>query len=192
MVQERTAALEQALSLFTKYGCKRVSMDDVAHALGISKKTLYTHFKTKDELVLESVAYLLQRTHLKMSNFFELSDGHNDPFKRVIQIYRVGLKELRNLSPTFLFGLKKYYPEAFNFYNNFRQGIVWTYILDLLQEAKNKGQIKEGINLKLICELFLLRTDEIILPQSDFFDNYTTEELLEHLIIVPLQGIRAL
>ena len=192
MVQERTAVLKQALFLFTKYGCKRVSMDDVAHALGISKKTLYTHFKTKDELVLESVAHLLQRTHLKMSNFFEISDGHNDPFKRVIQIYRVGLKELRNLSPTFLFGLKKYYPEAFNFYNNFRQGIVWTYILDLLQEAKNEGQIKEGINLKLICELFLLRTDEIILPQSDFFDNYTTEELLEHLIIVPLQGIRAL
>ncbi|WP_141239630.1 hypothetical protein [Croceivirga radicis] len=61
-----------------------------------------------------------------------------------------------------------------------------------MQEAKNKGQIKEGINLKLICELFLLRTDEIILSQSDFFDNYTTEELLEHLIIVSLQGIRAL
>ncbi|OQD44351.1 hypothetical protein BUL40_02020 [Croceivirga radicis] len=82
-------------------------MDNVAHALGISKKTRYTHFQTKDELVLESVAHLLQRTQLKMSIFFELSDGHNVPFKRVNQIYRVGLKELRNLSPTFLFGLKK-------------------------------------------------------------------------------------
>lgn len=79
-------------------------MDDVAHALGISKKTRYIHFKTKNELVLESVARLLLRTHLKMSNFFEISDGHNDPFKRVIQIHRVGLN---SLSPTFLFGLKK-------------------------------------------------------------------------------------
>ena len=50
--------------------------------------------------------------------------------------------------------------------------------------------LKENINIKLICELFILRMNEVILPNRDFFDSYSNEELLEHLIIVPLQGIK--
>lgn len=57
-------------------------------------------------------------------------------------------------------------------------------------EAREKGQIRESINLKLVCELFLLRIDNIILPFSEFFENYSIDELLEHLVVVPLQGIQ--
>ncbi|WP_209401491.1 TetR/AcrR family transcriptional regulator [Pseudozobellia sp. WGM2] len=182
--------LEQALTLFTQYGCKRVSMNDIAHALGVSKKTLYIHFKHKDELFLECVSLLLRRSHTKMSRLFYHAKPLVDPIKSIIHIYRIALKELRNLSPTFIYSLKKYYQDAYKLYEDFRQKIVWTYILNLLEQAKNRGQVRENINLKLICELFLLRIDDIILPHSDFFNSYTTEELLEHLIIVPLQGIK--
>lgn len=191
-MQKRNEYLEQALTLFSFYGCKRVGMDDVAETLGISKKTLYELFENKNNLVQESVALLLKRTHDNMSRFFQLPEQSSDPFNKIIHIYSVGLKELRNLSPTFLFGLKKYYPQAYKLYDDFTQTIVWTYVLDLLQEARNKGDLKDNINIKLICELFLLRINEIVLPNRDFFDSYTTEELLEHLIIVPLQGIRKL
>ena len=34
-------------------------MDDLAKAIGVSKKTIYEKFKDKDELVLESVKYML-------------------------------------------------------------------------------------------------------------------------------------
>ena len=191
-MQKKTKYVEQALSLFSKYGCKRVGMDDVAETLGISKKTLYELFENKNNLVQESVALLLDRTHNEMTSFFQLSEQLLDPFDKIIHIYSVGLQELRNLSPTFFFGLKKYYPQAYKLYDDFTQAIVWTYVLDLLQEAKNNGQLRDHINIKLICELFLLRISEVILPNRDFFDSYSTEELLGHLVIVPLQGIRKL
>ena len=189
-MQKKTKYTEQALVLFSKYGCKRVGMDDVAETLGISKKTLYEVFENKDSLVHESVALLLNRTHDKMSRFFQHSEEASDPFDKIIHISNVGLEELRNLSPTFLFGLKKYYPQSYKLYDDFSQAVVWTYILDLLQEAENEGQLRKNINVKLICELFLLRINEVILPNRDFFDSYSNNELLEHLVIVPLNGIR--
>ncbi|HDZ05366.1 hypothetical protein LCGC14_0070090 [marine sediment metagenome] len=191
-MQKKSECVALALALFSKYGCKRVGMDDVAETLGISKKTLYELFDNKNNLVQESVTLLLNNTHEKMSSFFKLSEPSSDPFTKIIHIYRVGLKELRNLSPNFLFSLKKYYPIAYKSYDDFVQAIVWTYVLDLLQEAKNNDQLRSNINIKLICELFLLRINEIVLPNRDFFDSYTTEELLEHLIIVPLEGIKKL
>ena len=54
-MKEKIVVLEQAHDLFTQYGCKRVSMDDVANSLGISKKSIYVHFKNKSELVELSV-----------------------------------------------------------------------------------------------------------------------------------------
>lgn len=165
-------------------------MDDVANSLGISKKTIYVHFKNKRELVEQSVDYLLNRVRAEIDLYYNSKAFANKPFKRIEEIYRVGLKELRNLSPTFLYGLQKYYPEAYALFNNFRSEVVWTYVWELLMEAREKGQIRESINLKLVCEIFLLRIDNIILPFSEFFENYSIDELLEHLVVVPLQGIR--
>lgn len=165
-------------------------MDDVANSLGISKKTIYVHFKNKKELVEQSVDYLLNRVRAEIDVYYNSKAFANKPFERIEEIYRVGLKELRNLSPSFLYGLQKYYPEAYVLFNNFRGEVVWTYVWELLMEARDKGQIREGINLKLVCELFLLRIDNIILPFNEFFENYSTDELLEHLVVVPLQGIK--
>jgi AcrR family transcriptional regulator len=43
--------LKVSLELFFKYGIKRVTMDDIAKELGMSKKTIYQFYKEKDDLV---------------------------------------------------------------------------------------------------------------------------------------------
>ena len=43
--------LKTSLELFFKYGIKRVTMDDIAKELGMSKKTIYHFYNEKDELV---------------------------------------------------------------------------------------------------------------------------------------------
>ena len=40
--------------LFLEIGFKNVTMDDIAEKMGISKKTIYSYFKNKYELVKES------------------------------------------------------------------------------------------------------------------------------------------
>ena len=43
--------VHKASELFLNYGFKSVTMDDIAQELGISKKTIYTYFNTKSDLV---------------------------------------------------------------------------------------------------------------------------------------------
>ena len=43
--------LERASLVFMKLGIRSVTMNDIATQLGISKKTLYNHFKDKNHLV---------------------------------------------------------------------------------------------------------------------------------------------
>ena len=46
-----TAILEASFALFFKRGFARVSMDDIAAAAGVTKRTLYYHYPSKDALV---------------------------------------------------------------------------------------------------------------------------------------------
>jgi AcrR family transcriptional regulator len=53
--------LNTANELFLSLGFKSVTMDDIAHEMGISKKTIYTHFSNKTDLVNEVTSSLLIR-----------------------------------------------------------------------------------------------------------------------------------
>jgi AcrR family transcriptional regulator len=51
----RTAILDAAMRVFSRYGFKKTSMDDLARAAGLSRQGLYLHFTTKEALFKEAV-----------------------------------------------------------------------------------------------------------------------------------------
>lgn len=63
-----------ALVLFRQYGIKGVRMDDIASGTGISKRTLYEHFISKDELLDECLYVRLEEQRLLISTAGNLID----------------------------------------------------------------------------------------------------------------------
>ena len=47
--------LEEARGLFLQFGLKTVSMDDIARSVGVSKKTIYQHYKDKNAIIAKVV-----------------------------------------------------------------------------------------------------------------------------------------
>ena len=71
----RSRIVEAANRLFYGAGIRSVSVDAVAEKAGITKKTLYYHFKSKDDLV---AAYLASRDQPNLTLFakwFEQAEG---------------------------------------------------------------------------------------------------------------------
>lgn len=52
--QTRAEIVAAAMAAFTERGFDATSMDDVARAAGVSRRTIYRYFETKDDLVFES------------------------------------------------------------------------------------------------------------------------------------------
>jgi len=52
--------------LLSRYGFKKMTMDDVAREVGIGKGTIYLHFPGKEELVLSHVDRIAERVILKL------------------------------------------------------------------------------------------------------------------------------
>ncbi|MGH6684738.1 MAG: TetR/AcrR family transcriptional regulator [Pseudolabrys sp.] len=53
----RLRILDAAFGSFWRQGFLRVSMDDIAERAGITKRALYQHFRSKDDLMAETLAH---------------------------------------------------------------------------------------------------------------------------------------
>jgi AcrR family transcriptional regulator len=187
LVENKEVFLEFATSKFLKFGSKRYTIDDFAHEMGISKKTIYQHFSSKEDIVQESLVFMLDKIKDQIENMVEKEKSN--PIQGVISIYRIGFYNLKRFSPSFLLGLKKYYPKVKEQFNDFRTKEVHTPVLRLLKQAQTNVQIRANVNLALTCKLYLNRLEYVLFTNNNLFDQYSNQELLEHLIINNLRGI---
>ncbi|WP_318310809.1 TetR/AcrR family transcriptional regulator [Flagellimonas crocea] len=192
MIEGKNDILAYAIENFTKFGSKRFSMDELSQNLGISKKTLYKHFSSKEELVKESLSYYFGKIRANIDNYMLNNPNEGQPLTTIIYIYKQGLITFKEINPSFLYGLNKYYPEAYKVYSLIKQDIVWEVVCPLLKKAQELGQVRKNVKVELVCSLFLSRMEETVYSKANLFDEYSLHELLDHIIINNLRGILTL
>ena len=100
---------QKALTYFLQYGFKTFTMDDLANSLGISKKTLYEQFASKNDLVEATLDYALEMS-CQVDKFVS---GEGSVIENVFRSQR----EVQNLfnfnSSKPIWELKKYFPKTY-------------------------------------------------------------------------------
>lgn len=176
-----------SIANFTKFGSKRYTLDELANTMGISKKTIYKYFRSKEHLVIESVAFLIDEFRKDLNNIVQTHT--EDPITCIILIYKKGFENLKHFKPSFIFGLKKYYPKANEIFDDFRDEIVNKVIYGLLEDGKIKGIVKPEVNTELFCSLYFKRFEEVAFRDNNLIEKFNNEELLNHFVVYNLKGI---
>ena len=83
--------IEVARQLFHKYGFKKVSMDEIAKEAGVTKKTIYSYFKSKEELL----EYFIQEEIVNMKKIVEKVEKKNLDFFETINLATYKLLKYR-------------------------------------------------------------------------------------------------
>ncbi len=78
--------LTAASSLFARHGIAATTMEDVAAEAPVSKRTLYAHFPTKEDLVLAQLEYLLGSGYTLLET---LTDSDVPPRDRILAMFTV-------------------------------------------------------------------------------------------------------
>jgi len=60
-IAKRNKVLAAALDVFLRYGYKRVTMNDIAEAAGISRPALYLVFESKEEIYKSVYEHFVRR-----------------------------------------------------------------------------------------------------------------------------------
>ncbi len=80
--QTRGRILEAAYKLFRRQGYNRVTMDDIAKAAELTKRTLYHHFNSKDQLLAD---VLESQHHLALQAFRTFGDNLSGSAETIVE-----------------------------------------------------------------------------------------------------------
>ena len=154
----RTKILKTAGELFFKFGIRSVSIDDICAELHISKKTFYTIFKQKDELIVELLDAMRQKKekdyHLVMAQ-----DGN------VMDMLMANFKRLRGNSMdkhlAFVYDLEKFYPELWYERQKMMRDLDRTQTMHMLQKGIDQGMYRKDLDVEATAILFTHLVEQV-------------------------------
>ena len=144
--------IEKAKQLFYLHGAKSVTMDEIAVQLGISKRTLYAMYASKDDL-LRSVLnneYEKFRENIETEN----EQNKNNYMRALIKLISYSKQLADNISERFFDELEKFHADLFHEYFTKFKKESDEYIVGFMYMAQKKGYIRQEVNIKL-ANLFL-------------------------------------
>jgi AcrR family transcriptional regulator len=119
----RDAILDATDDMLSRFGYKKMTIDDLAHAVGIGKGTIYLHFTSKEEIALSHIDRIIERLKARL---WDLAGSSISPEQKIrkmlvervmyrfdsVQHYTTSLNELlAQLRPKLLERRKRYFEE---------------------------------------------------------------------------------
>lgn len=187
--------VKRALNDFMQYGFKTFTMDDLASKMGISKKTLYEHFPSKQDLVEAVLDYALDMSCKNVEAFVQ---GEGSVIENVYRNQKK-VKEIFNInSDRPIWELQKYYSKTYE-----RMEIEFAksdarFIDKLLEKGWKEGLFREDINVNFYKTFYSsvqrLRSVANTFPEREFPFWDTIYTLMEYFfrILVNEKGMKEL
>lgn len=174
--------LNMAMTLFVKNGIKAVKMDDIAHALGISKRTLYEIYRNKEILLLEVIKAYSQKREKEMS---EYSSHNKNVMDIILYVYTRKVEEFSNTNPKFYDDIVKY-PDVLDFLKKSKEENQKR-LSDFLNQGIEEGYFREDVDHELVALLY----DSVgqLVIEKRLFLRFTVEDILNNIMFISLRGI---
>lgn len=193
MNEEPKNIFSEVRNLFFKYGIKSVTMDDISRELGISKKTLYTHVKDKNELVTQVIELEMTNNECQMDGF---SDDSLNAIEELLEMNKQINENIKHLNPVFKYDLRKYYPELYRRFQEANHNKLFQAIVRNIQKGKEEGYFRQELNEDIIARLHVMRmvffSDSEMVNKDDIMNPDFFNEIFSYHIhgIANEKGIR--
>ncbi|HLV41181.1 MAG TPA: TetR/AcrR family transcriptional regulator [Brumimicrobium sp.] len=186
MDKKRNELIDKSAMVFFRHGIRSVTMDDLARELGVSKKTLYNHFKDKDDLVNLIVTTLIERNQVACEVGRLKSETAIDA---LMNISEFSTRLFTQIHSSVFYDLQKYHPEAWDIIKQYRLEFISDQITQNIIRGQEEGIYIAELDPKIMTGIHLSIVS--MLTDSDVFEAGTNEygKLLEEIVLFQLRGI---
>lgn len=160
-MEDRARIIEIAEKIYAVSGFYRTTMDDIAKELRVSKKTLYKHFQSKDEL-LHCVVDQIMET---LSNDIEkVIGGEYNTVERLYLLTKTITKRMTKISEKWLDDLRIYKPELWEEIEKFKIKTGTKNILRIIDQGKAEELIVAEPT-EVIATVMLASVQAVVNPE---------------------------
>ena len=171
----------KATELFMKLGFKSVTMDDIAKEMGISKKTIYTHFNNKETIIGVVTDHVFETV---CHDIDAICDLNQNPIQELYAIKKRVMQYMQKEKASPTYQLQKYYPTI---YNNIKQrefSYMQQCVVKNLHRGLEQDLYRKNIEVQFVARIYFNGItgikEESLFPHTMFEGETLYEMYLEY------------
>jgi AcrR family transcriptional regulator len=169
------------------YGYSAFTMDDLARELGVSKKTLYVHFHSKDalaETILDDFAAEVRT----------LADGlfadRAQPFATKFRLLgEAMMQRFSKLNPHMLRDLQRFAPKIYTKIDEMRRKNIPYVFGQVIREGQAAGAVRADVDPQLAIEFWRFAITNLMQPESMERLGLSPEQIFKNAINLFFAGL---
>jgi len=159
--QERI--MEAARNKFFEQGFVKVTVDEIASDLGMSKKTLYKFFPSKEDLVRKVIHFMMRQANARIEAIVKSEKPFAEKLSELLSfIGRLWGRAGRQLP----LDMKKYFPDLWKELEVFRRERILVNMQKMFLQAKKEGELRDDVDPQLLMLMFLVCVEGILNPTT--------------------------
>lgn len=175
----RARILDAARTKFFSLGYSAVTMDELADELGMSKKTLYVYFSSKDEMIAVLIEEFVADIRTMADRVF------NDPalsFPVKLHRFSEAMAGRLRLLPHFLRDLQRSAPQIYRQIEEFRHKNIPIIFGRLVRQGQAAGMVRPEVDPDFAIEFWRPAVQSLLHPETLDRLNLTPDQVFDRAI----------
>lgn len=183
--EPKARILELAKDRFFRNGFNKVTLDELSGELGISKKTMYKFFPSKEELVKTVVWLVLHHIEKEVKRI--TSDDKPFVHRLADLILFIG-KTVGRFSKTFQQDMKRFAPVIWAEVDAFRRERILSKVTEMIRQAKTERVFRDDINDDVLVLMLTTCFQSILIPEVLAENSFSPKEAMFTIFHVIFEG----
>jgi len=177
--------LEIARQKFFQDGFVKTSIDEIAREYHISKKTIYKHFKSKDDLLTGVVKDFTGRV---TNSIIEIMKSKKNSIEKLIDVLDLIQNSIRQFSLRYIDDIQKHKPKLWNYIEKFRKENLEKIVYQTIEEGKKEGLFND-VNPDIVFRIFYGAVRNVISPDFLITSPISRDEAIDETFEILLNGV---
>lgn len=150
-IDKKEEILEEAFAQFSDRGIADTKIDNIAAVLKVSKKTIYSHFKSKIELLEEACKWKLRSISSKAQS---VVDQDIPLVNKLILYLEIISENVTDISLKMSQEILSDRERLMNIINEYLKGAVYGRFQSLIKQGKEEGRINESADINATLVIY--------------------------------------
>ncbi len=180
--------LDSVYTLFTTQSISRFTMDDLSARMGISKKTLYRFYPSRQDLVEQVCKRIGDEYEQGMQSWDQPSLGN---LKKLLGMITTVVYFCKNISVEFMADLRRHYPLQWVELNLKLEQAIKIRVQHLLEDGIQEGVFRNSLHPELVITIWQQHVQKDFEFAAQLVNDYSKDEIFRQAVYLFLYGIIA-
>ena len=185
LTEQEEQILVESFNAMTRDGVRAFTVDSLSQDLGMSKKTIYKYFPTKEDLVEKSVALFFYVIEKKLK---KLIKNEPNPALQFVKVMEFVMGHISMISIEKLADLKMRFPAVWKKMETFRLDRRDDFYI-ILSEAQSQGFVRKDVDIKIIATLYMNIINSTFQPEFFLSNNLAPSDAIQHFLKMVTGGL---